>query len=101
MIPFPFVFALAALTTQAWTAPLRARAPKCVDGVYIVAARGSDVSWTDPDTTNPNYADIGGMQSIADEIVSKVGQGSYLDAVPYPASNTARLLETASMLRRV
>ena len=77
---------LGGLATRASTAPLKPRAPTCVDGVMIVAARGSDGSWMDVDATNPNYASIGGMQKIADEIIAAVGQGSFLSAVPYPAS---------------
>ena len=87
MILLPRVIALATLATHDWTAPIFPRAANCVDGVFIVAARGSDSSWTDPNTTDPDYASIGGMQTIADQIISAVGKGSYLSAVPYPASS--------------
>jgi hypothetical protein len=52
----------------------------------IVTARGSDGSWMNVDQTNPNYADIGDTQQIADQIIAGVGDGSFLSAVPYPTS---------------
>ena len=53
----------------------------CVEGVLVVAARGSDYYWTNPTQLNPNYTHIGGMQDLGDEIAQAVGKGSYVRAV--------------------
>ena len=53
----------------------------CVEGVLVVAARGSEHYWTNPTQLNPNYTHIGGMQDLGDEIAQAVGKGSHFRAV--------------------
>ena len=53
----------------------------------IVAARGSDPNLTNPDTTDPDYGSIDGLQNITEQVAEPVGKGSFEKAVPYPASS--------------
>ena len=73
----------AMLAGLAWSASIleeRVDYP-CVEGVLVLAARGSDHEWTNATQPNPNYTHIGGMQDLGDEITQVVGKGSYLMAV--------------------
>lgn len=71
---------------QCLTSAHTPRSPKCVPGVFVLAARGSDETYHMPNVVNPAYADIGGLRNIANQIITAVGKGSYLEAVPYPAT---------------
>ena len=51
----------------------------------VLAARGSDPSWNDSTKVDPNYMDLK-VQSVADHVVASVGQGSFVQALPYPAT---------------
>ena len=80
------ISALVVLASVALAAPTADQSQNCVQGVLIVATRGSDPKWTDYNTTNPSYADIRGLNTIAQDVITTVGKGSYLKAVPYPAT---------------
>ena len=59
---------------------------ECVDGVFVLAARGSDANFHSPNEVNPAYAELGGLQPVADAVIAAAGAGSFLKAVPYPAT---------------
>ena len=57
-----------------------------MDGVLVVAVRGSDSSWVRSGRTDPDYTDIGDLQPIAEAVMGQIIHNSRLSAVPYPAT---------------
>ena len=86
MLSKTLLFALFALATTTSAQADDDQSSNCVQGVFVVAARGSDPNWHDPTKTDPAYKDIDGLRDIGQSVINDVGKGSHLQALPYPAS---------------
>lgn len=85
------VYLLAAIATSTSATPLldprQSDTYPCVSGVFILAARGTDTAnKTPPNSVNANYTQLQGQEDIANALIAKAGQGSYLRALPYAAA---------------
>ena len=86
MLFHAFLLALSALAPFTLAQTTAAQGQDCVQGVLVVAARGSDPNWHDATKTDPDYAQLGELRNIANGVVNEVKMGSRVRAVPYPAT---------------
>lgn len=87
MLHHIFLWLAAIASTQAIALqPRQADTYPCTDGVFILAARGADNQSINPLGVSPNYQDLQGLEKIANSVIQSVGQGSYLRALPYAAT---------------
>lgn len=83
---FNFAAAAVTLLSTSTLEPRQSDTYPCVNGVFVLTVRATDYNSTDPNSINPNYKNVGtGIVQISNALVQKVGQGSYMRAVPYSA----------------
>lgn len=85
------LLSLAVLAATGLAAPLSeevdAAQIRCPNGkgTMVLAARGSENGYYDGNTINPDYDQLGDLGNVAHSIANKVGHGSFVKALPYPA----------------